>query len=283
MHGVFQQWLHHPNIVQNTPLFVLLVIISTILFIALMAGLHRLPPQGKKWLTIICTFLAGLYYLLEYVWPVKIDPQSGQEMNFLTASVSPVGDYITLILIWTLFLGIISLALVHGRRLIARAPGWHNNLGFWLAFLSMIVACFWSGCVPVMNDATVHSILSKFFSTLFDGLLVNFDAAMFALLAFYIASAAYRAFRVRSTESALLMAAAVIVMLGFVNFGVMLTNWIPAHSGWAFFRLEHLASWMLSYVNMPVQRAVTIGVSVGGLAMAMRIWLGLERGSFLEE
>ncbi|HEY3342571.1 MAG TPA: hypothetical protein VGK81_11155, partial [Anaerolineae bacterium] len=114
-------------------------------------------------------------------------------------------------------------------------------------------------------------------------LLVNFDAAMFSLLAFYIASAAYRAFRVRTVEAALLMVSALIVMLGMVNFGVFLTHSIPLDSPYAFFRVERLSLWILNWINMPAQRAVTIGVAVGALAMAMRIWLSLERGTFFSQ
>jgi len=106
---------------------------------------------------------------------------------------------------------------------------------------------------------------------------------MFALLAFYIASAAYRAFRVRTVEAGLLMAAALIVMLGMVNFGVGLTSWIPLDSPWRFFRIEQLSQWTLSWINMPAYRAVIIGVAVGMLAMALRLWLSLERGTFFSQ
>jgi hypothetical protein len=116
------------------------------------------------------------------------------------------------------------------------------------------------------------------YDVLYKGILVRLDSAMFALLAFYISSAAYRAFRIRTLEATLLMMAAIIVMLGFVSVGLGLTHWLP--ESW---RMDKIALWTLNSLNMPVQRAVMVGVSVGALAMALRIWLGLERGVFFSQ
>jgi len=269
-------------------MFVLAIALSVLVFVGIMALLHQLSPRGKKWITILFTFVAGLYFMTEYFWPVHHikDPEGNSIMgNFLTNSISPVSEYIQLILIWTIGLGIISLSIVHGQRLLKRMPGWHNSLAFFLAMISFIVIGYIShlGKVPAVGahkDFLLGTVIT--YKTLY-GFLVNLDSTMFALLAFYIASAAYRAFRVRTVEAGLLMVSALIVMLGLVSFGVWLTSGIPADSAWAFFRFERLYSWLMNWFNMPVQRAVAIGVAVGGLAMAMRIWLSLERGSFFSQ
>ena len=54
---------------------------------------------------------------------------------------------------------------------------------------------------------------------LFNGVFKAAQATMFSLLAFFVASASFRAFRVKSKEAGLLMGSAFIVMLGNVPVG----------------------------------------------------------------
>jgi hypothetical protein len=98
------------------------------------------------------------------------------------------------------------------------------------------------------------------------------QATMFALLAFYVASATFRAFRARSLEATLLLAAGAIVMLGQVPVGNDLTGGLA----------KPVEDFLMNNVVKAAERAIVIGASFGVLATGLRIVLGLER-SYLSE
>ena len=98
----------------------------------------------------------------------------------------------------------------------------------------------------------------------YNAILNPITATMFALLAFYIASAAYRAFRARSVLATILLLSAIIVMLGRVPAGEVIPG-IP----W-------LTDWLINVPNMAAKRAITIGLGLGGSATALKIVLGIE-------
>jgi len=98
------------------------------------------------------------------------------------------------------------------------------------------------------------------------------QATMFSLLAFYAASAMFRAFRARSLEATLLLAAGAIVMLGQVKIGNDLTGGLAAP----------VEDFLMNNVVKAAERAIVIGASFGVLATGLRIVLGIER-SYLSE
>jgi len=116
------------------------------------------------------------------------------------------------------------------------------------------------------------------FSLLFERGLLAMDAAMFSLIGFFILSAAYRAFRIRSIEASILMATALVVLLMFVPIALMLTSGLDPDSFQGNFRIDSVGMWLLSTINVPAIRAIDLGLGLGLLAMALRIMLGLEKG-----
>jgi hypothetical protein len=111
---------------------------------------------------------------------------------------------------------------------------------------------------------------------------------MFASLAFFIVSAAYRAFRVRNFAATLLLFAACLVMVGNVPLGTDIWRGIA--------RLIHLAvpsadftrlagfelfsrvkDWLMSTPQAAAARGIGIGLALGSMAMSLRIILGIER------
>lgn len=117
----------------------------------------------------------------------------------------------------------------------------------------------------VRRNEVARGLTSKLYNFLYTGLFENLGAAMFALLGVYIAAAAFRAFRIRSFESTLMMVAALVVMLGQISFGRMLYEHMPA-----------IRQWLLEVPNSAVFRAIRFGAAVAGLMLAIRMWFSIE-------
>jgi hypothetical protein len=116
---------------------------------------------------------------------------------------------------------------------------------------------------------------------MYDHLYAPMNATMFALLAFFIASAAFRAFRIRSFEAGLLAVSALIVMVGRVPLGDVFSRWIFDHDGLPHavraLRISGLQEWIMDVPQNAAKRAVLIGAAMGVMATGLRVILGIER------
>jgi len=124
----------------------------------------------------------------------------------------------------------------------------------------------------ILREKEQVGTAKKVHDFLYNGLFTSLGAAMFSLLSVYIGAAAFRAFRVRSFESFLMMGAAVLVMLGQTPYGLMISDALP-----------HIRLWLLEVPNSAAFRAIKIGASVAALVMAFRMWLSIESESFARD
>ncbi|MGH8016274.1 MAG: hypothetical protein ACREBV_08800 [Candidatus Zixiibacteriota bacterium] len=112
---------------------------------------------------------------------------------------------------------------------------------------------------------TPEGLDNPLFKSFFSYLMVPLQSTMFALLAFFISSAAYRAFRARNLLATLLLIAALIVMLRFTP------------GPWGDF-LSRTSTWVMNVPNLAAQRAIVVGIGLGMVATALKVILGIERG-----
>ena len=114
---------------------------------------------------------------------------------------------------------------------------------------------------------------------IFNYINVPASSTVFSILAFYIASAAYRAFRARSFDATVMLITALIVMIGRVPLGEMFSNLISPRVGGhlPFLRLDNLTSFFLNYPTVAAKRAIFLGLALATVSTSLRIILGIER------
>ena len=163
---------------------------------------------------------------------------------------------------FALVIGVVTLVHTHTIRIKRRVEHWQYS---YLVFIGMIVMVAFGLPTGPKNEV---------FEWLFDNVQVPMEATMFSLLAFFIASASYRAFRARTLEATLLLVAALIVMIGNAPIGDLLWNELSPVG-------ENIPStarqWILDNPNLSSRRGIILGVSLGVISQSIRIIFGIER------
>lgn len=243
--------------------------------LGILFALSLTPKSLRKPFIAAITFVAGLFFALEFFWPVQTSGELAGK-NILTAYIKPVSAVTTILGAFALGLGLYSLVSIHGRAVARRRENWGFSALLLGAILAMAIPAIW-------KEYDKSPYIAGFYKIVYEGGFNALNATMFSIVAFYIVSAAYRAFRIRTVEAGILLASAVIIMVGQVTLGQLLTAWAPNEGLTANLRVENLSNWILTRVNSPAQLAISLGIGVGTLATALRLWLSLERGAFFDE
>ncbi|GKS58796.1 hypothetical protein YTPLAS18_23230 [Nitrospira sp.] len=204
----------------------------------------------RRQLPLLIAMLTGSVFAAQYYVP---HPASEAMLTNVTKWMQIIGGF-------ALILGITSLFHVHAVKIRRQEAGWAYSLILYAGVVGTIIA----GLVARGKESVEGAMTA--FGWVYSFVMVPLQGTMFALLAFFIASAAYRSFRARSREAAVLLTAAVIVMMGRVPLGEYL---LPISGD--------LSQWILNVLNASVRRAILIGISLGAVALSFKIIFGIER------
>jgi hypothetical protein len=160
-------------------------------------------------------------------------------------------DWAIILTAFAMLLGIFNVLNVHILRLFRRVE---SGAGYSLVVLISATGVAVIGLLAGLSSAPMTWI--------FENIYIPIQSAFFALLAFFLATAAYRALRARSIETLLMLIAALIVFLGQTP----LLNW-----------LSDAKDWVLRVPAEAGVRGILIGVALGTVATALRLLVGLDR------
>ncbi len=200
----------------------------------------------KRTLPLVIVFTCGFFMLVSFFIPLRPIQNASQMLQNWYIGVAA----------FFVFIGIINLIKINVEKIRRRLRDWQYSyilLGF---LFFMMFAGF------ALRGHTEGPI----FQYLFDYFYTPCSATMFSLLAFFVASASFRAFRAKTPEATLLLIAAVIVMIGRIPIGYSLWHKMPA-----------VVEWIMNVPNTAANRGIIFGINLGLISMALRVLLGIER------
>ena len=223
----------------------------------------------KRTIPLLIASIGGFVMILSTFFPAT---QSWGEI---------VGIWFNILAAVAFILGGGNLIKIHLKKVSDQASGWAYSVIVLLTFFATLyVGIFKVGVHPaeLYPDAAwsgSYSQLGSPFDWFYEYGFKPLTATMFALLAFYVASAAFRAFRAKNFEAILLLGTAFIILLGRTFAGPFLSQPIP---NWlSGLKIENLTVWIMQVINTAGTRAIMIGIALGTASVALKILLGVDR------
>ena len=214
----------------------------------------------KREVPLLITAVIGLFMIASFFVPHQ---SVSVTADFLQASA-------VILVAFGYVLGGANALRVNFDAIYKRSPGWPYKVVLVASLLATVIVGAIEG--PGFLQAGMRS------KWIYDWIYSPMQATMFALLAFFIASAAFRAFRIRTVEAGLLAVAALIVMLGRVPLGDLLTDWVFRMPGAPHtLHLSSIQEWIMDIPQNAAKRAILIGAALGVMATGLRVILGIER------
>jgi hypothetical protein len=233
----------------------------------------------KREIPLLITALTGIIIIVNYFLPE------------VTGTITQVvRDWFIIISSFAILLGIVNLFLVSLRKLSEPITKWDDRIANAVLLVSLIgtiiIGMIYgqnpknelvfsqsidrSYILPLINFSVSEVDKNIFSSVIFYAIYNTLSASMFSLLAFFIASAAYRAFRARNLEAMILLVSASIVILGRVPIGDFIFSVIGL-------KISVISDYITAVISAAAQRALLIAVGIGTIVVSIKLLFGIEK------
>lgn len=201
----------------------------------------------RREIILFLTGIVGGLNLFEYFFAVKE----------AAAVASMIRTWVVIISAFALGLGIITAFRVHISHVKRKTKGqWPFSVWLMGFFVLLTLIGLWDTRF-IVYDWT------------FKNVYVALSTTLYAITGFYIFSAAYRAFRARNIEAAILIISGVLILLRNAPIGEAIWQGFPV-----------LGEWVLMKGQVGGMRTLTFVAAVGLVAFGIRTLLGMERGYY---
>ena len=194
-----------------------------------------------KWLPTAIAIGVGIVVLLDFFFT----------QSLLDAIGFVFREWTIILTAFAVLLGLLNLVQVHVLRIIKRNE---PNTGYSILVLVTALTVFLIGLLFGLPSTPMNWV--------FDNMYLPLQGAFFALVAFFLATAAYRALRARSIETTLMLVAALVVLIGQAPLVNVMTQ---------------AKEWVLNVPSTAGARGILLGVALGTIATALRLIVGLDR------
>jgi hypothetical protein len=212
----------------------------------------------RREIPLLITMIFGLWMIVDFFVPAPMVGAIAQRLR----------DWAIIITAFAYFLGAANVVQVNARKISRRERDWRYSI---VLLAGLFITAFLGLVFGVTPDKGAGG---RAFNDIFLYVYTPMQSTMFALLAFFIASAAFRSFRVRSVEGTLLAVTAVLVMIGRVPVGAVISDALHLPQA---LRFDTVQAWIMDVPNLAGKRAILIGAALGAIATGLKIVLGIER------
>ena len=209
----------------------------------------------KRYIPLAITFVMGIIMVIATYFLAEGTP-AREATTLLTGTVDVIVATAGVI-------GLIVLLRHHGVNVSRRGKYWKYSIITIIGVIAYLIV----GIYGVATTERYLMVASEPVTWVYNEIYAHMDATIFSLLAFFIASAAYRAFRLRSLEASILLLVGALMLLGRAPVGGAMWEGFP-----------NIATWLLNVPNAAGTRAITIGIAIGAILLAVRQLMGVERG-----